>query len=202
MTNRRDFLYLGLTALALPVVPGVWAAPAEAAVPEASAALPLYKVIFDQRFAESRAYADEMRAAGHFVHGIRGDITDVWFNDLDLRWRKGPAAIAGLTGPGAIFCLERLAWDRRMRVLFRADHRSLPDGRIEHALSGPEHLVNRFSVPPVQGDEWPVRMAQWTNRFPTGPSRRAEETIIRPSLNEGKNPEHLVSWVIGSPQVA
>lgn len=201
MTNRRDFLYLGLTALALPVVPGAWIPGADSAAREALPTLPLYKVIFDQRFAESRAYADEMRAAGLPVHAIRGDITDVWFNDLDLRWRKGPAAIAGLTGPGAIFCLERLAWDRRMRVLFRVDHRRLPDGRIEHAFSGPEQMVSGFPMPLGQEDEWPVRMAQWTSRFPISPAR-TEETFLGPPLKSGNHPEHLVSWVIGSPQLA
>jgi hypothetical protein len=55
------------------------------------------------------------------VHGFDGDITNIWYHDLQPRWQKAPAAIAGLTAHGALFCLERLAWDVGMRVVARAE---------------------------------------------------------------------------------
>jgi hypothetical protein len=59
------------------------------------------------------------------VHAIRGDITDLWFHDLDLRWKQGPAPIAGLTTHGPLFCLERLAWGKGI-----VDHRP-PGARVK-----------------------------------------------------------------------
>jgi hypothetical protein len=84
--------------------------------------LPYYKVIVDERFPASVAFGVEWKARGAAVHAMRGDITDLWFHDLDHRWKQhGPAAIAGLTAHGPLFCLERLAWDHGMRVVSRVD---------------------------------------------------------------------------------
>jgi hypothetical protein len=79
-------------------------------------------VLFDNRFAAARSFGRAAAWRGESVHGFDGDITNVWFHDLDPRWRKSPAAIAGFTAHGALFCLEQLAWDVRMRVVYRAEH--------------------------------------------------------------------------------
>lgn len=83
-----------------------------------------YKVVFDERFPLSAAFGDEWKARGAAVHAIRGDITDLWFHDLDPQWKKRPLPIAGLTAHGPLFCLERLAWDRGMRVVSRIEQQS------------------------------------------------------------------------------
>jgi hypothetical protein len=113
MSSRREFLHAGLAATILPMV----------AAPNDSTSTGLfYKVIFDQRFPASAAFGEEWKARGQAVHAIRGDITDLWFHDLDIQWKKNPVPIAGLTAHGALFCLERLAWDHGMRVVARVDH--------------------------------------------------------------------------------
>jgi hypothetical protein len=81
-------------------------------------------VIFDKRFPASVAFGEKWKAGGAPVHGIRGDITDLWFHDLDAQWKKQPVAIAGLTAHGPLFCLERLAWDHGMRVVSRVEQGS------------------------------------------------------------------------------
>jgi hypothetical protein len=93
-----------------------------------------YKVIFDERFPASVAFGVEWIARGAAVHAIRGDITDLWFHDLDLQWKKRPAAIAGLTAHGPLFCLERLAWDHGMRVVSRIEQPTR-DGNGEPLIS-------------------------------------------------------------------
>ena len=117
MASRREFLQAGLAASVLPI-----AASAGESAPEALDKAPsFYKVVFDERFPASVAFAGEMKKLGMPVHGIKGDITDLWYYDLYERWKQGPVAIAGLTAHGALFCLERLAWDHGMRVVYRAD---------------------------------------------------------------------------------
>ena len=117
MPNRRQFLELGFAASIWPMP---WT-PAEAFPP-----FRLYKAIFDKSYAPALDFAARMASRGIAVHAIDGDITGVWFNDLALRWRESPAAIAGLTEPEALFCLEQLAWDHRMRVVERAPHVQAP----------------------------------------------------------------------------
>lgn len=97
-------------------------------LPQSTASVsPFYKVIFDHRFPASVEFGSEMANMGAAVHGIHGDITDLWFHDLDHRWKQGPAPIAGLTEHGPLFCLERLAWDHGMRVLSRTDNPAVDD---------------------------------------------------------------------------
>jgi hypothetical protein len=120
MANRREFLQAGIAASLLPMaVAGSTLSPSEHAD-----RVTFYKVIFDERFPASVTFGESWKAHGAAVHAIRGDITDLWFHDLDLQWKKQPVAIAGLTAHGPLFCLERLAWNHGMRVISRIEQSS------------------------------------------------------------------------------
>jgi hypothetical protein len=84
--------------------------------------LELYKVIFDERFARGREFGRLSHQLGANVQAIREDVTDIWYNDLYFRWEEGPAAIAGLTSDTTLFCLQQLARDVRMHVVYRTEH--------------------------------------------------------------------------------
>ena len=114
MANRRDLLKVGLAASVLPM--DLIARQAMAQAP-----LSIHRAIYDERFDAGLAFAADARRRGWTVRAIRGDVTDLWFNELALRWKQGPAPIAGLTAKNSLFCLERLAWDAGMRVVSRAD---------------------------------------------------------------------------------
>ena len=118
MASRREFIQAGFAATVLPMVVSAH----EISQPPLFKPQSLYKVVFDQRFPASVAFAREMSQLGAPIHAIDGDITDLWFHDLHAAWKKQPVAIAGLTAHGALFCLERLAWDHGMRVVFREEH--------------------------------------------------------------------------------
>lgn len=146
MTNRRDLLRIGLAAAALPVA-------ARAAIVEPVASrVSLYKVLCDTRFEPSVAFARRAAAGGVAIHAMSGDVTPFWYDDLYRRWKQAPAAIAGLTAHGALFCLERLAWDHRMRVVYRGEH-SMRDGYVTHRFEGRTGLL-----PSAAADaEWAAR---------------------------------------------
>jgi len=78
-----------------------------------------YRAIYDVRFEPGRLFASDALSRGWVTRAIRGDVTQVWFHELSVRWKRGPAPIAGLTTPQSLFVLERLAWDVRMRVTAR-----------------------------------------------------------------------------------
>lgn len=81
-----------------------------------AAAIRYYKAVFDERFGDARAFAAGAKERGIAAAAIRGDITRLFFDDLDLRWRQGPVQLAGFTTPASFFCLDLLARDRGMRV--------------------------------------------------------------------------------------
>ncbi len=130
MVSRRTILQGAVAATSLPIIASIaWSprtddAPAAQALPAQALDHPsLYKVLFDQRFAEARSFGRDAQWRGESVHAFDGDVTDVWYHDLQPRWRESRAAIAGLTAYGALFCLEHLARDVRMRVVHRSEHR-------------------------------------------------------------------------------
>jgi hypothetical protein len=195
--DRRSFVNSTLMGAAGALLPAEHSWADSAGSNGAIAVTPLYKVVFDARFPASASFGTEARSLGLATHSIRGDITDLWFRDLDARWRKSPAAVAGLTAQGAIFCLERLAWDHGMRVVFRGEHHYLPDGSIEHALTGPESVMHQASGLRDDGDDWGVRLASLLARFPEGQSVPAKTTLrARAAAPASTESESLISWVI------
>lgn len=143
MTNRRDFLQIGLAASAWPLASR---AALGAGMPVDAGAAPLYKVVYDSRFEASVAFARRAAALGVPTRAIEGDMTRFWYDDLYHRWREGPVAIAGLTAHGPLFCFEQLARDQRMRVVLRAEL-AAGDGRNGERMA--ELVING----PAGGDE-------------------------------------------------
>ena len=195
MASRREFLQMGVAALTIPISAHAALSPAGSLIDNAPAATPIYKAVFDERFAASRAFASEIEQLGVSVHGIKGDMTDLWYHDLYARWKQGPIAIAGMTAHGAIFCLERLAWDHRMRVVFRADHRFLADGTVEHALSGPVSMLRQAAALSDESN-WAPEMANLVTRCPASRSTASLANVIGPTVKNADDPEHLISWLI------
>jgi hypothetical protein len=193
MVNRREILQGGIAVTSLPLVANV----AWGAAPEAPAPLPLYKVIYDDRFADSRSFADEARRLGAPIHAIQGDVTSLWYDDLYVRWRSGAAAIAGLTAHGALFCLERLAWDAGMRVVFRADHKPTADGSFHHSLQGPTQMVRAASALRDAGTDWSCRIANVVIGCPADVSKKKQRAVYAAaSAAVDDDGQALISWVI------
>jgi hypothetical protein len=195
MTSRREFLQMGVAALALPISGHAGMSLAGSAWSR-EPVMPLYKVVFDERFAACRTFAGEVRRLGLPIHGIRGDVTDLWFNDLYARWKQGPAAIAGLTQKGALFCLDLLARDQRMRLMFLGEHLRRSNDQIEHALAGPPDVLRQAEGLEASGPHWTGRVADLMSRFPSKPPQAGTPAIVTPLASIADDPEHLVSWVI------
>ncbi len=200
MTNRRQFLQIGLAASTLPIAGSLLTtAPAsalETAAP-ASQAIPLHKVVFDTQSALSRAFGDAAARTGASVHAMTGgDITDFWYHELDLLWRKEPVAIAGLTRHGPLFVLERFGWDRGLRVVFRAEHKTASPGLIEHQLTGPRLPESRATALSAAGDEWSRVMAAVVTQCIAGCTDVTEQKLVTRTSEPLPDDEALYSWVI------
>jgi hypothetical protein len=156
---------------------------------------PLYKAIYDTAYAPAREFAAEMRRSGAVVHAIRGDITAIWFNDLAVQWRRRAVPIAGLTAPEALFCLEQLAWDHRMRVVFRVTHRRGSNGVIIHQVRAPEDLLRHVEPALNNRPDWGASVAELANRCLQGPTAAGGDRIAATRLGDAQGLP-LVSWVI------
>jgi hypothetical protein len=192
MTNRRQFLQIGLAALPL-AAPAARAGRVEMSADRIEP-LELYKVVYDLRFPESVAFARRAAQLGVPTHAIAGDMTKLWYDDLHHRWTQAPAAVAGLTAHGPLFCLERLAWDHRMRVVFRAKHRPI-GGSTEHEVSGPAAMLDEACGAVARAD-WSERMADIVTRCPSGRVEIISRGATSPAVGAVPREEPLYSWVI------
>jgi hypothetical protein len=196
MTNRRELLQIGFAASTLPLATQAARAAGIEIGADRIEPLTIYKAVYDSRFPASVAFARRVAALGVPSHAIEGDMTRFWYDDLYHRWKQGPIAIAGLTAHGPMFCLERLAWDQRMRVVFRAEHKPNGDSSIEHDLSGPVAMLDD-ACGAVAHSNWSERMADLVTQCPRG---RVEITTSATTSRAGRGVLHgeesLYSWVI------
>jgi hypothetical protein len=141
MANRREFIKSGLVLSGATLLP---AAPLRATAagllrPE------LDCFVFDTRFQEALALAELASQQGIPLAATTGDLTELWYDHLDLRWKEAPATLAGVTTQKALFVLETLAADRRMAVIYRAAHDAVADA--PHASLSDTALVSWLIAP-------------------------------------------------------
>lgn len=191
MTSRRDFIQAGLVASALPIA----ARASLVAAPGADTPVPLYKVLYDTRFPASTAFARRAEAGGLAVQAMAGDMTRFWYDDLYYRWRQEPVAIAGLTAHGALFCLERLAWEHRMRVVYRGEHEPAAGGCVAHRFAGPAPLL-RAAVRAAAQTEWAAALADVVADCPSALQQAGTAEAVAAAASVAPAAEALYSWVI------
>jgi len=123
MARRRTLLKTGLVSALLPLLPliPVRAAEQGPAVVPIRAGRRFDAVLYDARHASARAYARALRGRTSVAHEMHGDPTAAWLELLDPLWRGGPATVAGMTSPSALFCIEQMAHGHGMRVLERGN---------------------------------------------------------------------------------
>ena len=159
MTNRREFLETGVAVSALPFALNGLVAPEAAAARGAAGHVALEKAIYDARYAEGRLFAAALADLGVPAEALGdGDVTDAYV-ELDLAWRRRPAAIAGLTQFGPMLVLERLGRERGLRVAFQVEHQVHADGVLAHIMSGAPDTLALAETLRRRELEWPVLIA-------------------------------------------
>ena len=194
MTTRRELLQLAACA----AVPASMAAlqPAAAATPAA-----LHAVIIESSQASARAFGQRLSARGAAVLAIRdGDVTAAWLASIRPAWRNGPATVAGLTTPSALFCFEQLAWSHGLRVVFHAEHIFPAGAAVEHALQRADRNTAIAAASLRQaGAGWPLLLADAiAARRPVLRGSRPGPSIaaLAPALPQGA--QLLTSWIIAA----
>ena len=187
---------MGIVATVLPLDAIAWATPS-AADTGWGEPVALYKAVYDTRFAASRAFGERMAARGvDTAATTTGDITALWNDTLYPQWQKGAAAIAGLTARGPLFCLEGLAWDHGMRVVFRAEHSLSSAGAVRHEIEGAGVVVDAVRRVATDSD-WVSVVSDVIARHPRTAAANATVQVqtARPALQVPED-EVLYSWVI------
>ena len=186
MTSRRTILR---GAAALPFV----SVPLTRALAGSSGSLALERFVFDVRFAESGAIAEHVDRLGVALSPVADDLMTLWYDDLDLKWRKAPMALAGVTLEDALFVLETFALDRGMHVVYRGEHGLVEGGRITHRLAGPAALIERLEPLPA---DWENALARALTECPLGAPQTARAELVSGGAALSLRDVPLYSWII------
>ncbi len=210
MDRRSFFLSGAAAAISLGVGRSyASAAPLPTAVGCAGGPMALGAILFDSRFASSRAFGAAARSAGRETTALQGDVTGVWRHHLRPHWAGG-RAIAGMTTASSLFCLEQLAKDHWMRVVVRVEHRGSPPGTLTHRVTAAQPMLSRTCDALTNAREWPGH--EWPHQLIgvlTSCVRAKDRPQLtrlafspeRPSTGERGSPAAeaaLVSWIIAA----
>ncbi len=151
MTNRRQFLQLiplgtataALTAFAAPL----------AAMPVLDASQPLFKFVYDSRHRASTQLASGMAVAlgADHLHAMQGDITPFWYGELQQLWQQQALAVAGLTEAGPLFCLQQLAPQYGLRVVWQQELRNAEGATLVSWIIAPARGAARGTQQAQEG---------------------------------------------------
>ncbi len=193
MTTRRRFLQATAGA-ALPV--SMHSLAAAAISPQRP---PQFRAVVVGSQPDAISFGQHFAAGGTPVHALAEDeITSLWLGTIRPLWLAGPVAIAGVTQPATLFCLEQLAWSHGLRVAFHAEHVLQADGSTVHQLQRGAAAAGVTATHLARaGATWPTQLAQamathrrhrWDPRF--GPSLASLEPALPPDA------QLLSSWII------
>ncbi|MDV7212898.1 hypothetical protein [Azotobacter beijerinckii] len=187
MIGRRGFMGLGLAvAGAVPFVPlGTLAF--------AAREQPFLAVLADRRFRAGELFARQAEAHGLPVESIGDDFSRFWAERLHGRWQNLPLGLAGLTTFGPFICLQQLARDHGMKMLYQGKHRTLDNRLSEHVLQGPAHLVEAVSG--GRAGEWPLGFAQ-SLAGSAHAGAACTKTLCVPMAGTPEDGVPLYSWLI------
>jgi hypothetical protein len=191
MISRRNVLTFAAAGAAGTLTPiAAWSAFSDTV----GSARSLCRAVFDERYAECLAFARELEHRGAATSGIRNDLAALWYQDLRPRLRQTPLPLAGLTDRTALFCLEELARDVGMKVLYRIDRTTEPGGRVRHDVTGPAAVVEaaRNLRPEVNFGRAMALLA--SDAEARGPWNFA--SVKRTGPSSSANASVLVSWVM------
>jgi hypothetical protein len=199
--NRREFCSViaaatGVATAGLAAARAVSVRPA----PGSAAAVRPYRLIYDRRFLAARLLADESARRGTATTEFDGDVTQLWFHDLGLRWAEDRAPVAGITTPQALFCLEQLARDAWMRVAVRAEHADADLCAGGHCVTGRAADVARVCAALEGGAAWPARLAlALSTAAPDDGAAAVQRRLAAGGASAGTvHGARLVSWIIAT----
>lgn len=195
MPSRREFIRCGLAASALAAYP----LSVRLALARSSREKPLrlFKILFDQTSAEGAEFGAEAVSLGGATRAVGGDAGGAWMNEIEPRWKRGPAAIAGLTGRASLFCLELLARDYGMGVVYCAEHSLAASGVVHRVIAGRDQVSQWESRLAAAGNRWgavAVAMAMSCPKTPTPVPRVDLLDLTQPSSTATPS---VFSWVMG-----
>ena len=184
LTRRRAIACLGAAGMGLAV-----AGRLTASGPPAGGTL--YKIVYDDREAEGRAFGAHFAAAGFASATVEDDPTWLWFDDLHHRWRG--AGVAGLTTPEVAFSLKLMAELAGLRAAIWGRHWIGPS-RTSHVLAATEPALAAWKRQAEVGAAWTQALHGMIVAAAAQPAAPARFNHASGAHEDGAR--EMVSWLL------
>jgi hypothetical protein len=158
----------------------------------------LDQVLFDSRHPDSHEFGAAAAQAGRRVAAFPGDITPVWRQMLLPLWAAGGGAVAGMTTPAALLCLEQQAKDHWMRVVLRIEHRRGQSGILMHRVTATEPILTLACAALEDAPDWPGRSFALLRACVRSKNQPRLSRVVSYADPHGFADMELVSWIIAS----
>jgi hypothetical protein len=195
MSSRREFIRHGAAICALAVVPcGARASFAADALDRRP--LSLLKVVFDQTDADAIAYGAEAASRGAAVQPVGSDVGSAWINVIEPGLKASPSVIAGLTCGAPLFCLELLARDYGLRVVYRVEHVHSRGERVSHVITGSRKAADWSARLAGAGDHWHAVAAEMMTSHADDPQPDTGIALLDLGGRPNGTSQSLFSWML------
>lgn len=151
----------------------------------------LYKVVYDDREAEGRAFGACFAAAGLPSVTVGDDPTWLWFDDLHHHWRQ--AGVAGLTTPAVAFSLKLMAEQAGLRAVIWGRHWIGPN-RTSHLVAATEPALAAWKRQAEVGAGWTEALHGMIVAAAAQPAAPARFNHANGAHEEGAR--EMVSWLL------
>jgi hypothetical protein len=197
----RDAIVTSMMAVGSTAPPGVlagWARPSEEASRDGSRGEPhrFFRVLFDNASAEGASFGAEAAARGAATRAVGIDLGSLWMHEIEPQWKDRPAAIAGMTSGPHLFCLELLARDYGLRLVYRVRHEIGASDQCGHIITGPSVLSSWTDQLAATGRDWPRRAAALAMDCPGSLRPSRDRDLVDLTTRSGLTEHSLYSWVI------
>ena len=196
---RRDVVKAGGAAAAL----AAWAAPLAKAFgkskPMPAPLAPIGAVLVDPRYADSRAFADELVARGARAFSTETDLAELWRGELGALYAKGGVRVAGLTPHSDLFLSTALASEAGPRATcsFEGWHDCRGAEVITHAVEGGDRAKGLAGDLNAAGAGWAKALAVQVAEAAAQGKPTVRDAAPAKTARGVDHPGSLVSWVIG-----
>lgn len=200
--NRRDFLK-GAGAIA---VPAAILAPAFSPLDTLARQLtgldplPISAVVYDDRYADCRTFADVLVRSGAAPFPLASDSARLWYGPLAAHLSRHPGRVAGLATYADFTICVSCGREQNLAMLFEGAHDARNAPRLLHRLRVPAAQHQVAEALSHSQISWPESLADALLRIPSrGESASLLDfTAISPAapLPSSDHPGYLASWLL------
>lgn len=208
--RRRDFLKNAGAAIVPAALPAaLWGSASPALKDESTRVgagavvreyIPITAVIYDERYADCRAFAEALERHGAKAFATNQDAVQLWYGPLRTHLEKNPGRVAGLATyadfSSSVSCGRELAYVIR----FEAHH----DARRQHAIVSHHfqiHAGDREIAAAISTENWASQLAEALSRFAAPPFISKVEVARFATATSPRSSDHpgcLSSWLLAA----